>query len=149
MARGWTTNLFPYLDDPPNRRRNHALNVGSAIGCFTIRSKPLVKYGVGLHSFPCGLSRAPVVVQYPDDSKRESNLAGGFFGVGQRQEDNALCPVTSWDMVDRDQENKRGRQLRRVRDSSRGAAVRGSKMGDHGERLVYSWGFSQKHPHSK
>ena len=119
MATGWITDLFPYIGDPPNRRRNHVLNVERRDWLLHDSSKPLVKYGVGLSSFPCGLSRAPVGVQYPDNSKREIDLMGGFFAVGQREKDNALCPVISWAIVDRDdQENKRGQHLRPVQAQS-------------------------------
>ncbi len=115
IATGWITDLFPYIGDPPKRRRNHVLNVQRRDWLLHDPSKPLVKHGVGLNSFPCGLSRALVGVQYPDNSKKEIDLMGGFFGVGQHPEDNALCPVISWAAVDRDdQENKRGQQLRPV-----------------------------------
>jgi hypothetical protein len=112
LATGRITDLFLYIGDPPNRRRNHVLNVQRRDWLLHDSSKPLVKVGVGLNSFPCGLSRAPVRVQYPDNSKKEIDLMGGFFGVSQHPEDNALSPIISWSVVERGDQKIERRQLR-------------------------------------
>jgi len=60
---------------------------------------PLPVAGVNLKSFPSGLSRAPIKVEFLNGSKEEVFLTGGFLGVSQRPEDNALSPIISWAVV--------------------------------------------------
>jgi hypothetical protein len=64
-------------------------------------SSPLQVPGVDLKSFPSGLSRAPVKIQFPDRTRKEVLFTGGFFGVSQRPEDNGLSPIISWAVVEK------------------------------------------------
>ena len=104
MATGWITDLFPYLGTGPTRRRNHVFDTkrtnwlppnpggGSSFGGV----------GVRLDDFPCGLSKAPVKLQLPDASQKQVDLVGGFIGVSQRAEDNALSPIIGWAVVEQE-----------------------------------------------
>jgi Domain of unknown function (DUF4419) len=55
--------------------------------------------GVSLDSFPSGLSRAPVKIEFQDGSSNDIELMSGFLGVSQREQDNALSPIISWAAV--------------------------------------------------
>ncbi len=103
LATGWITDLFPYLGDPPNRRRNETFarprknwifeNPGEGERIFG-------GVGVSMKSFPSGISKAPVKVQSPC-SETEVELIGGFAGVGQRTEDLALYPIINWAVAEK------------------------------------------------
>jgi Domain of unknown function (DUF4419) len=64
-----------------------------------VPSSPMAGNGVRLQNFPSGLSRAPVQLTLPDGAQMQLELLGGFLGVAQRAEDNALAPVVSWAVV--------------------------------------------------
>jgi hypothetical protein len=55
--------------------------------------------GVNLQNFPSDLSRAAAELILPDSAQTQLELLGGFLGVSQRAEDNALAPVVSWAVV--------------------------------------------------
>ena len=55
--------------------------------------------GVVPSAFASGLSRVPVTLKNVDGSTGAVDFLAGFFGVGQRSEDNALVPVISWSVV--------------------------------------------------
>jgi len=58
-------------------------------------------YDQVLQNFPSGLSRAPVKLTLPDRTQMQLELLGGFLGVAQGVEDNALAPVVSWAVVEK------------------------------------------------
>jgi hypothetical protein len=41
-------------------------------------------------------------VQFPDSSKTGIEVMGGFLGVSQRAEDNALSPIIHWAVVQKE-----------------------------------------------
>jgi hypothetical protein len=92
---GWITDLFPYLGDPPERKRSHAF-AGVRENWVLVSSTPQNILGIGTNAFPSGLSSAPLQIKFPDGSIREVDLVAGFFGVEQNPEDLALAPVISW-----------------------------------------------------
>lgn len=103
LATGWITDLFPYLRDAPERRRNHvfefqrhrwALPAAKARGPFAEDSK-----GVGLKGFPSGLSSVPIEVRFTDGSERKMELVAGFFAVKQDSE-LAIAPLIAWCVAD-------------------------------------------------
>ena len=105
LATGWIADLFPYLGDPPHRRRNHVLDVPRNEWVVSApkdrESFPgFASVGVSMGSFPSGLSRAPVTIRYPDGSIQKVDLLGGFFGVGQRSDNNGLFPLMSWALAE-------------------------------------------------
>lgn len=89
-ATGWIADLFPYLSGSGEFRRNPVL--GHPRTDWTVP----VNKGITPGAFPSGLSRVPVAVQYLDGSGRKIELLGGYFGVGQLMDDNALYPMISW-----------------------------------------------------
>ena len=105
VATGWITDLFPYLGDAPNRRRNHvfeherhnwALTVEQGVATKDTLFDPLIRRGVGLKGFPSGLSSARVEVSFKDGSSRELDLVAGFLAVRQNPSDLALSPLINW-----------------------------------------------------
>lgn len=103
VATGWITDLFPYLGDPPHRRRNHvfdhhrrrwALSVDQGVGTRGI-FHPLANKGVGLRGFPSGLSSTPVKVA-SEKSETALDFVAGFFAVQQDPSDLALSPLIGW-----------------------------------------------------
>jgi hypothetical protein len=58
-----------------------------------------VQHGLSASAFGSGLSKVPVTLNFDDGSSRQVDLLAGFFGVKQNSEDNALCPVISWSVV--------------------------------------------------
>jgi len=113
LASGWIADLFPYLfGAPPGSRsigsglcagaaarRNHVLSTPREDWLLPAPSSRMVGNGVNLQNFPSGLSRAPVKLTLPDGAQTELELLGGFLGVSQRADDNALAPVVSWAVV--------------------------------------------------
>jgi hypothetical protein len=113
LASGWIADLFPYLfGAPPGSRpmgsglcagaaarRNHVLSTPREDWLLPAQSSPMAGNGVNLENFPSGLSRAPVKLTLPDNAQTQLELIGGFLGVSQRAEDNALAPVVSWAVV--------------------------------------------------
>jgi Domain of unknown function (DUF4419) len=110
LASGWIADLFPYLfGAPPGSapqgrglctdaaaRRNRVLSTPRNDWLLPAPTGLMSGNGVNLKHFPSGLSRAPVELAFPDGSKKDVVLLGGFLGVSQRGEDNALTPVVSW-----------------------------------------------------
>jgi len=104
LITGWITDLFPYLLDPPHRRRSHVFQwkrknwipVGLEPETPGPRFAFNNPYGVGTRSFPSGLSSVPFDLKFPDDSTRELHLVAGFLGIEQDAEDLALSPVIGW-----------------------------------------------------
>lgn len=113
LASGWIADLFPYLFGAPPAsrpkgsglcagaaaRRNHVLSTPREDWLLPVPSSPMAGNGVKLQNFPSGLSRAPVKLTLPDRTQMQLELLGGFLGVAQGVEDNALAPVVSWAVV--------------------------------------------------
>ncbi len=108
---GWVADLFPYLNDPPRRRRSHIFQhkrqnwaVPIENGVQTQRGlagEPGAVMGVSTDSFPSGLASVPVKVSFPDGTRNEVDLVAGFFGVEQNPDDLALAPFISWSVTER------------------------------------------------
>jgi hypothetical protein len=105
VVTGWLADLFPYLGDAPNRRRSHvfeherhnwALTPDQGVSTQPSILDPDLKKGVGLKSFPSGLSSARVKLTFLDGSRRDLDLVAGFFAVKQSPVDMALSPLISW-----------------------------------------------------
>jgi hypothetical protein len=111
MATGWITDLFPYLGDRPERRRNETLERARENWILDNPNKeknPFSGVGVGLNSFPSGLSRAPVKVKVTSSGlETDVALIGGFAGVGQQTDDCALFPIISWGVAEKSEEKER------------------------------------------
>jgi hypothetical protein len=101
---GWIADLFPYLGDSPDRRRNHVFQHERHDWAIPVKGgvrtgfggEPGAEKGVGLKSFPSGLSSVPVKLTSPRGSSIVVDLVAGFFGVEQNPDDLALSPVISW-----------------------------------------------------
>lgn len=119
MATGWIADLFPYLFgapvtqgefsregrglcDSPARYRNTILGKERTNWLPPDTRGPMTSAGVPLKAFPSGLSRAPVNLQMPDGSRAEVEILAGFLGASQQPEDNALSPIISWAVVQKD-----------------------------------------------
>ena len=57
---------------------------------------------VSLESIPCGLSRAPLILSFPNKPPVELDLVGGFVGVSQSERDLSLAPIISWAVVEKE-----------------------------------------------
>jgi hypothetical protein len=120
LASGWISDLFPYLftapplrerpqrqdrglRDSPSSHRNHVLTEARTNWLLPSTSDhPFAGRGVPLKDFPSGLSRVPVRVEFPDRSQTKVEVMGGFVGVSQRAEDNALSPIIHWAVVQKE-----------------------------------------------
>jgi hypothetical protein len=120
LASGWIGDLFPYLftapplkefSDRPGRglcasatsRRNHVLNEIRTNWLLPPTSNHIFAgRGVPLEQFPSGLSRVPIIAQFPDGSRTKLEVMGGFVGVSQHTEDNALSPIIHWAVVQKE-----------------------------------------------
>jgi hypothetical protein len=108
---GWVADLFPYLNDRPNRRRSHVFEhkrrnwaIPVETGIETRRSlggEPGAEKGVATASFPSGLASVPVKLSFPNGSAKELDFVAGFVGVEQSPNDLALSPVISWSVTER------------------------------------------------
>jgi hypothetical protein len=105
---GWVADLFPYLNDAPQRRRSHvfqyeredwAVPIENGVPTFGI-DEPGANMGVRTSSFPSGLASVPVKLNYPIGPTGTVDLVAGFFGVAQDPEDLALTPVIGWSVVE-------------------------------------------------
>ena len=96
LASGWITDLFPYLSEAPQRRRNSLLEK-PRVDWVPMSTK---QAGVSLDSFPSGISRAPLRIESPREADRDVALIGGLVGVGQRSHDYALYPLINWAVVE-------------------------------------------------
>jgi hypothetical protein len=105
---GWIADLFPYLNDAPERRRSHvfqyervdwAVPIENGVPTFGI-DEPGANMGVESSSFPSGLASVPMKLDFPGGSTTMVDLVAGFFGVEQDPEDLALTPVIGWSVVE-------------------------------------------------
>lgn len=110
MATGWIADLFPYLGNASDRTRNPMLAMKRTDWLppepadqrlSSSYRRYYVGPGVSLQSIPCGLSRAPVTLSFPNKTI-ELDLLGGFVGVSQSEQDLSLAPIISWAVVKRD-----------------------------------------------
>ena len=74
--------------------------------------------GVSLQSIPCGLSRAPVTLIFPNKPSVELDLLSGFVGVSQSEQDLSLAPIISWAVVERDARMTKPSVSRKARQST-------------------------------
>jgi Domain of unknown function (DUF4419) len=106
MVTGWIADLFPYLGDPPERRRNPLYQNDRRDWTvpvdYTIdpRFYPAFNhstdFGVSTAAFPSGVSSAHIKVSFPDNTQTELDLLGGFMAIKQDPSDLALSPVITW-----------------------------------------------------
>jgi hypothetical protein len=133
LASGWIGDLFPYLFSAPGKykrseRPGHELCDSASSYRNRVLTEPRTNWllpstsdhpfagrGVPLKHFPSGLSRVPVTVHLPGRSKTKVEVMGGFLGVSQRAEDNALAPIIHWAVVQRKLEAKLARVSRALR----------------------------------
>jgi hypothetical protein len=107
IVTGWIADLFPYLNDAPERQRNHILEhkrEGWAVPVekgIEMRFNPDASEGVSRKRFPSGLASVPVDLKFPDGSSNPFDLVAGFLAVEQRQSDLALSPVIGWSLAER------------------------------------------------
>jgi hypothetical protein len=103
-ATGWIADLFPYLCrriPKPKFCRNKIFETERR-DWLPIDSNSR-GVGVALESFPCGLSSAPVKIQFSDSSQPlDVVLMAGFFGVFQDPGDHSLSAEIAWAVVNRD-----------------------------------------------
>ena len=95
LATGWIVDLFPYLGREASIKRNSHLEA-ERIDWLPQATDSNQSLGASLESFPAGISRVPIVIEFSDDTKTAIELLGGFFGVSQALEDGALSPIISW-----------------------------------------------------
>jgi hypothetical protein len=91
---GWIVDLFPYLGDPPRRRRNEAL-----LHQREDWTLPLAG-GVCTDQFPSGLTSVPVKMDFPNSLNHECALVAGFFGMEQNPSDLSLSPLIGWSVAE-------------------------------------------------
>lgn len=103
---GWIADLFPYLGDAPRRRRNNvfqferehwALPIEQGIKTHTMGESGADK---GAFGFPSGLSRVPVALTFPNETKTEVDLVAGFLAIEQNPRDLALSPYIGWSVTE-------------------------------------------------
>jgi hypothetical protein len=102
LITGWITDLFPYLGDPPQRRRNHVFKwqredwlPPSSLS----QGHPVFgsdKEGVVTKAFPSGLCSVPFELTFENKPSRKLDLVAGFFGIRQAPDDLALSPLIGW-----------------------------------------------------
>lgn len=109
---GWTADLFPYLGDAPDRRRNHVFEFdsrglgdsgGGGRQTRGFRGGPGAEKGVPPRSFPSGLSSVPVELSFSvkEQPELDLDLVAGFFGIEQDPVNCALSPLVSELVYDR------------------------------------------------
>ena len=107
-ASGWITDLFPYVGREDWSRPNPMLEETRVDWLPAFPKDRQVKSSakgegylpaITLDSFPSGLSRAPVKLELPDASQSDVELLGGFLGVSQRPDNNAIAPMINWAVV--------------------------------------------------
>ena len=105
VVTGWVADLFPYLGDAPERRRNHvftherhnwALSVDQGVETASDFFDSSAGKGVTLKSFPSGLSSARLKVSFKDRPSMDVDLVAGFLAVSQDPSDLTLTPLISW-----------------------------------------------------
>ena len=102
MATGWIADLFPYLGKASDPTRNPMLDMKRTDWLPPASADQRFEPGVPLQSIPCGLSRAPLTLIFPNKRSVELDLVGGFVGVSQSEQDLSLAPIISWAVVERD-----------------------------------------------
>jgi hypothetical protein len=105
-ATGWITDLFPYIERIGNVVElvpNHMLGIEHTNWLPPATDHKWYGPGVRPDSIPCGLSKAPLTLTFPNKPPVELNLVGGFVGVSQCEEDLSLAPVISWGIVEKDE----------------------------------------------
>jgi hypothetical protein len=109
VVTGWIADLFPYLGDAPNRRRNHvfvherrewALAIDQGVETKNLAFDASSGKGVRTASFPSGLSSAPVKLRFNDGSEIMLDFVAGFFAVEQDPSDLSVSPVISWSVTE-------------------------------------------------
>jgi hypothetical protein len=109
VVTGWLADLFPYLGDAPNRRRNHvfehersewALAIEQGVETKNLAFDASSGKGVRTASFPSGLSSAPVKLRFNDGSEIMLDFVAGFFAVEQDPSDLSVSPVISWSVTE-------------------------------------------------
>jgi hypothetical protein len=93
LTTGWITDLFPYLGDGPQRRRNPVLALARQGWALPVRS------GVPPKSFPSGLSSVPIKVEIKGE-RFDLDLVAGFLAVKQNSSDLALSTVIGWSVAE-------------------------------------------------
>lgn len=93
LATGWIADLFPYLGDPPGRRRNHCLALTRNGWALPVAS------GVSTKQFPSGLSSVPVTLKVKSETF-DLDLVAGFLAVKQNSSDLALSTVIGWSVAE-------------------------------------------------
>jgi hypothetical protein len=103
---GWLVDLFPYIGNALHREPNPVLKKERTAW---LPPEPAdnrfdwgFKMGIPPEAIPCGLSRAPLTLTFPDKPSVEVNLVGGFLGVSQSWQDFSLAPIISWAVVEKD-----------------------------------------------
>ena len=105
VVTGWVADLFPYLGDAPERRRNHvfnherhnwALSVDQGVETASRFFDHMAGKGVTLKSFPSGLSSARLKVSFRKRLSMDVDLVAGFLAVSQDPSDLTLSPLISW-----------------------------------------------------
>lgn len=104
-ATGWIADLFPYLS------RSDGLFLNPVLRHPRTDWTVPVNKGIGPGAFPSGLSRAPITLRSTDGSTGATELMAGFFGVGQRPEDNALFPMINWAVANPEKPTPVAREL--------------------------------------
>src|SRR5215469_15934665 len=102
MATGWIADLFPYLGTASDPTRNPMLDMKRTDWLPPEPADQRFRSGVSLQSIPCGLSRAPLTLSFPNKPSVELDLVGGFVGVSQSEQDLSLAPIISWAVVEKD-----------------------------------------------
>jgi len=105
---GWIADLFPYLEDVPERRRSHIFQYDRENWAVPIEQgvrtvglvEPGAEKGVKTSRFPPGLASVPIKLDSPVGSIDKMDLVAGFFGVAQDPEDLALTPVIGWSVAE-------------------------------------------------
>ena len=109
VVTGWIADLFPYLSDSPERRRNHifkfqrrdwAVPVENGVKTRFDFGEPGSDTGVAQRSFPSGLASVPVKLSFPNGLTSEIDFVAGFLAVEQDPEDLALSPVIGWSVAE-------------------------------------------------
>jgi Domain of unknown function (DUF4419) len=107
IVTGWIADLFPYLGDPPHRRRSTIFDCERRDWAvpteFGVGGKPhpfpgsyKKEPGVGRDSFPSGLSSARLNIRFPNNAEAKVDLLGGFVAMKQDERDLSLSPLISW-----------------------------------------------------
>ncbi len=93
-STGWIVDLFPYLGDPPSRRRNGAL-----LHQREDWTLPVAR-GIGTNQLPSGLTSVPVHVGFPNGSNRDFDMVAGFLAVERDLTDLSVSPLISWSVAE-------------------------------------------------